>query len=486
MRFTAWLIIVVVFVMGVPLAAQQPLVAFFGAEGFGATTSGGRGGQVMIVTTLAPDGPGSLAEALATQGARTIVFEVSGVIHAVANMVYGDVTIAGQTSPGGITVRGLICDGHYDANDCDNLIIRHIRSRPARHIDGFYDIMDDALRLDGVENVIIDHVSLANAADEVAQISLARNVTVQNTIMGETVGDHAIYGGMLINYSHSQRPQDRLTIHHNLWYRITNRYPEISCEMTRNIGEDDSVESPSFCGQQPLNIEVSNNLLWDARNAIWYGDNRVGGYGQPEAGLFLLNMNWVNNLMYTAPDFTQAMLVDEFINQPQNQLYFAGNRMNLYPDYQDLQLVYCCNDFDQYHPSTLIPAATMRQVRHDFPPITYTPTEQLTQYMLENVGAFPRDPMDTRYMESLRSGVIPDVEHERAVADDALLVGFDPANPPTPPLDGDRDGMPDDWESAHGLDPNTPSHNGLDLSAEGYTNLEVYLNALAEQRVLEK
>lgn len=455
-------------------AQENRLLAFPEAQGFGAYTSGGRGGQVIYVTNLDTEGGGSLQAALDVPGPRTIVFAVSGVIDGVANIRYGDVTIAGQTSPDGITVRGMVCDGHYEANDCDNLIIRHIRSRPAGQIDQA-EVWDDGLRLDGVEDVIVDHVSLANASDEALQISLAKNVTIQNTILGETVGEHHIFGGLLINYSHSQRPQDNLSIHHNLWYRISGRLPEISCELTRNIGDDDAAENPSLCGQQPLNIEFSNNLLWDAGGPMTYNDNRDEAHGQPLAGIFVLRMNLVNNLMFVPPDFPFGMISSAYIEQPASQLYLSGNKMNLYPDYQDSEVVYCCNDFNLYHPSTETPQSVLLSSRHDFPLINYTPTENLVEYMLENVGAFPRDAMDRRYMESIRTESFPAVSRELAVENDALLtMGNTPA-----PLDNDLDGMPDEWESAHGLDPQAQDHNEATLSPEGYTNLEVYLNELA-------
>ncbi len=475
------LFLILVLLLIAPAHAQAPLPAFPGAEGFGAVATGGRGGQVITVTTLAADGPGSLAEALATPGARTIVFAVSGVIDAFATIIYGDVTIAGQTSPGGITVRGLMCDGHYDAYDCDNLIIRHLRSRPALHLGGevLDNVLDDALRLDGVENVMIDHLSLANASDEAVQISMARNVTIQNTLIAETVGDHHIYGGMLINYSHSQRPQDNLSIHHNTWYRITGRLPEISCELTRNIGDDDAEETPSFCSQQPLNIEVTSNLLYDVGGAMTYGDNSPGGYGQQEAGLFWMNLNWVDNLMMVPPDFPFGMMDDMFTRQPANRFYFAGNQMNIYPQYGDTEIVYCCNDFAEYHPNTDTPAAEMLAARHPFPPISTTPADQLVGYALGHVGAFPRDPMDRRIMAALAAGEFSTLPPDQAGAEDALTVD---AAPP-PPQDTDGDGMPDVWETTHGLDPAVPDHNGTALSPEGYTNIEVYLNALAEQRV---
>lgn len=144
-------------------ASAQTLPSFPGAEGFGAIASGGRGGQVLTVTTLAPDPAGqqvgSLNWALRQSGPRTIVFAVSGVIHAYADIVHGDVSIAGQTSPGGITVRGIVCDGHYERNACDNLVIRHLRSRPAWNepLPAGGTRLDDALRLDGVNRVMLDH-----------------------------------------------------------------------------------------------------------------------------------------------------------------------------------------------------------------------------------------------------------------------------------------------------------------------------------------
>ena len=112
---------------GLPVAAQ-PLPSFPGAEGFGAVASGGRGGQVLIVDTLAVDpggtqgsgNRGSLNWALRQSGARTIVFEVSGVINGPVQVRSGNVTIAGQTSPGGVIVRGLSCTSTQAGVRCDD------------------------------------------------------------------------------------------------------------------------------------------------------------------------------------------------------------------------------------------------------------------------------------------------------------------------------------------------------------------------------
>ena len=107
---------------------SQIIPSFPGAEGFGAETVGGRGGQVIYVTNLDPSGPGSLTEALATPGPRYILFKVSGLINAAAEVIYGDFTLAAHTSPGGVTVRGFVIDEMYDTiGTGDNMIIRHLK-----------------------------------------------------------------------------------------------------------------------------------------------------------------------------------------------------------------------------------------------------------------------------------------------------------------------------------------------------------------------
>ncbi len=472
-----------------PGAAVGGVPAFPGAEGFGAIAGGGRGGQVLYVTTLAadPDGvmPGSLNWALRQSGARTILFKVSGVISATANIVHGDVTIAGQTSPGGVIVRGLLCDGHFEQNDCNNVIVRHLRSRPAWHLDGDGLAQDDALRLDGIQNFIIDHSSFANAVDEAAQISWASQGTIQNSIFAETVGDHWEYGGMLLNYSAGHHPQDYLSIHHNLWYRLGGRLPEITCEAS---GYPDDPPDWSDCAAHPLRLELANNLLWDPGINIWY-TRYVDA--NPALGDYVVHLNWVNNFLAARSDFGFGMIAHDFLDAAGNSLYLSGNQMNLYPTYLDYELAYCCNDFPApgNNPNTDLGAATRRAERHDFPPISYTPTDQVIPYMIDQVGAFPRDPMDQRYIAAVADGQLAfAIPYSQPGANDAFDLNFDPANPPAPPPDSDADGMPDTWETEYGLDPHLPDHNGGELSVlfagvSGYTNLECYLNWLADTLV---
>ncbi len=115
--------------------AAAPL-AFPGAMGQGAAATGGRGGDVYHVTTLEDYHPktepaikGSFRHALRSiTGPRTIVFDVGGgiALRAPIEVYKNNVTIAGQTAPGGITLWGYPFEVSNAATD---VIVRHIRVR---------------------------------------------------------------------------------------------------------------------------------------------------------------------------------------------------------------------------------------------------------------------------------------------------------------------------------------------------------------------
>lgn len=453
-----------------------PLPAFPGAEGFGATATGGRGGSVVYVTNLNASGVGSLQWAIDQPGAKYILFKVSGLIDTQIHLTNGDVTIAGQTSPGGITIRGFVTDetpfqdqavrapGDY----AENWVLQHIRIRPG--LDG---PSDDGLRLRYTRNAVVDHVSIGNATDEAVEISYSHDITIQNSVMAETLGGHSFYGGVLMNYSNPANgfELNDITLHHNVFNRIEGRLPEGSRESAAAAGST-------------MNLELSNNLYWDPRFFIALGvstnivtDNRGNPYP------IYWNLNAVNNYFRVGPQFPYGMFDDQILRVAGNKLYVSGNQMSSYPGRSDYQLFYCCNDF----PSAGIPddsthRAQKLTARNPFPAITYTPTPQLVAELLGRAGAWPRDPMDRRLFASIASNTLATAAPNINPANDALLPAYTGA-PPAAPVDTDSDGMPDAWEIAKGLNPAVANQNATTLSTVGYTDLEVYLQELSARLV---
>ncbi len=149
-----------------PVEAQNQAPAFPGAVGWASGTQGGRGGQIIRVTNLNADGPGSLKAAIKSKGPRIIVFEVAGQIDlgkTTMEIKEPYLTIAGQTAPSpGIT----IIKGGIDIKSHD-VIIRHIRVRTGadgeKRMSGWE---ADAISTVGAYNVILDHNSFMWAIDE--------------------------------------------------------------------------------------------------------------------------------------------------------------------------------------------------------------------------------------------------------------------------------------------------------------------------------
>ncbi len=154
----------ILFSVSVRLRAEQDK-AFEGAMGWAASTVGGRGGAIIRVTNLHAEGPGSLAEAVATKGPRIIVFEVGGIIDLQKHsLVIKEpfLTIAGQTAPSpGITLirGGMVISAH-------DVIVRHLRVRPGEAGAA----KKSGWEADGItttsHDIIIDHCTCTWATDE--------------------------------------------------------------------------------------------------------------------------------------------------------------------------------------------------------------------------------------------------------------------------------------------------------------------------------
>lgn len=412
--------------------ALSSLPAFPGAEGYGMFATGGRGGSVYEVTTLADSGAGSLRDAV-SQSNRTIVFRVSGTIELGSNLlVSGDnLTIAGQTAPGGITLKnyGMRLDG------ADNVIIRYLRVRPG---DTGLDNQVDGIGFTnaGAKNVIFDHVSASWGIDETFSFYGLPNVTIQWSIISE-----GLYDSNHPNGPHSmggiQNGRDT-SLHHNLYISNNQRNPKF------NIAD-------WWPGQ---NTDFRNNVVYNWGEAATHGGN---------GGITLTNV--INNYYKYGPS-TDLGARSEF-------LAFAGGSPGEW--YVDGNYIYGYPSITADNWSGIASASNGIQVGVPFSsaPVTTQSAEDAYDLVLQHAGAnVPyRDDVDTRLLNEVVNGT-------GAIIDSQSEVGGWPSLPATsPPTDSDHDGMPDSWETANSLNPGDASdRNGVTPS--GYTNLEVYLNSL--------
>ena len=425
-----------------PAAGAIP--AFRGAEGFGANARGGRGGAICRVKTLARSGPGSLQACFDASGPRTVVFDVSGTIEGPLEIKHGRLTVAGQTSPRGVIVKGgIVCDNVYDPNDCNDVILRHLRLRGGA---------PDSLRLGGAHDVIVDHCSLEGAEDESIEITRSRNITVQYAMIAEPWGEHYQWGGVLINYSTDQTPLENITIHHSVWNGVAGRLPEMTCE------ENGDGKGRSNCAGRVLPIELANNVLFDVSDPIWFNrcvGNNEGNDCAAGGANFSLRLNLVGNVMMrrASADADAPFAAPVFAHRG-NAVFARDNRL-----------------FRGSAASAAGLGPGSATARHPFPPVTYTPVDALVAELAKTAGAFPRDKMDERLAGYLRVSVDARPPAWRAGRGVDRGDAFEaPSAPPLPPVtDANGDGVPDGWS------PKAPC-------APGYAPLECYLDELAEAR----
>lgn len=502
------------------LSAQDSAPAFPGAEGAARyTTTGGRGGTVYHVTTLADSGTGSLRDALGKSGTRTIVFDVAGYIDLKSDLQIknGNVTIAGQTAPApGITLR------YYTINcSADNVIIRFIRFRRSQvksTSDG-----GDAIWGRNKKNIILDHCSMSWGTDEVASFYDNRNFTMQWCTIAESLsnaghskGAHG-YGGIWGGKNAS--------FHHNFLAHLDNRVPRFNGARYNWSGYDTKKYANTVDAERV-----------DFRNCVAYNWGTGGCYGGPGGGY----VNMVNNYFKAGPGTKNKTRLTQMSaaasgNSSGAPSYLIGmySRYFIQGNYMTAAGASAANydwkgvvtDGGQGQNQTFTDAnnmfglgagATVSVKMSDAIPMEGAVTTQDAETAFAKVLAYAgaslyRDAVDARFMEEARTGTATYKGTEQKTGDgktsgnynrpgiidkinnpdgtqNSALPSFPEFESTSRPdgFDTDKDGMPDEWETLNGLDPMMPSDGKtktLDAEKGWYTNLEVYMNSLVEHIV---
>lgn len=460
---------------------KAEIPAFPGAEGGGEFTPGGRGGKVIIVNSLADDGPGTLREACETGGARIIVFNVAGIIRLSTpiHVRAPYITIAGQTAPG----DGVCVTGSSFLIDTHDVILRHMRFRRGAQDVAF---RDDAVGGNPMGNIMIDHVSASWGLDE--NMSIYRhvyerdsithkgeklptvNVTIQNSIFSEALDAYNHAFGSTIGGHNSLFTR-------NLWASNISR----NC----SVGMDGG-------------FNFVNNVVFN-----WWNRSVDGGDNKSY-------FNIINNYFKPGPITPVGEPISYRLLKPEagrdkshptqfGKAYVHGNIVEgnekVTKDNWDggVQLA------EEFKLTDYI-----KDIRVDKPfdmpmqTANIMDAKKVFSTVLANAGAtFPkRDAVDTRVVKTVITGKpiyvenaplfvpkyvkrrLPVDSYKKGIITDPRQVGGLPEYKGQPVLDSDKDGMPDAWEKANGLNPNDPSDAVKDCNGDGYTNIEKYINGM--------
>ncbi len=460
-------------VKGAVYSFQVNRLSFPTAEGYGRFARGGRGGYVYHVTNLNDSGEGSLRYGLETlKGARTIVFDVGGVISLNSVLCIpedgGDVYVAGQTAPGdGITLINYT----FGAMGSKDVVIRDIRTRVG-------DVSGKSMGgmgLGSCNNSIIDHCSVSWGTDEGFSSRSAANITFQWSIIAESLNNSVHYNAD--DRTDVERHAFAASIsgytgsfHHNLLIHNTGRNWSLAGAM-----EQDAV---TYGGQ----LDIRNNVVYNWKDRTTDGGAR--------------RVNFVNNYYKAGPVSNTDMHIvsidgNELNTSDMQKMYVSGNIMT---DINGNQLLRATDD--AWAMGKAISGgknSTEADVRSDTPFFeSYVNTqsaEDAYNSVITSAGANKPgfDYIDSRYLKEVKNGTYTytgSKDNLQGIIDSQTDVGGYPDSSTfkggTAPKDTDQDGMPDAWESEHGLNPNNASDGAVvSLSADDYTNLEMYLNELA-------
>lgn len=514
--------------MSAAALAQAP--AFPGAEGHGRYVTGGRGGKVVHVTNLNDSGTGSFREAVMS-GNRIIVFDVAGVIALKSDLKFADnITILGQTAPSpGITLR------YYTVQPGNNNIIRFLRIRRGQE----KNINDgaDATWQRNKTGIIFDHCSFSWSIDEVASFYDNNNFTMQWCTVAESLtnpghskGAHGyggIWGGKLASF------------HHNFVGHLMNRGPRFNGARYGWTGYTSNKDYDTYKWENPVqaeNVDFRNGVMYNAQGTCYGGPgggqiNIVNNYYKagPSQGLkgttlnglkvdvsngkergnqeriTLITVSTSSNSDKDHPEFYE-MTSRYFING--NTTETTKESVTKNKDWKGVSYdkgtytyngeIYSADKKNLYGDAVehkTINGVSCVKIKMDAPAptgevTTHSAAESFSKVLSYSGASLYRDEIDARYMEEAKTGTAkykgsitksPGIIDKVADVNGYTEANFGTASRPAD-FDTDKDGIPDAWELANGLNPNDGS-DALTYSLDGkgyYTNVEVYANSLVE------
>ena len=509
--------------------AQAP--AFPGAEGHGRYVTGGRGGKVIHVTNLNDKGTGSFRAAVTGNSKKIIVFDVAGVIPLASDLSIGaNTTILGQTAPSpGITLR------YYTVQPEDNCIIRFIRLRRGQE----KDINDDADATwqRNKTGIIFDHCSFSWSIDEVASFYDNNNFTMQWCTVAESLtnpghskGAHGyggIWGGKLASF------------HHNFVGHLMNRGPRFNGARYGWTGYTSNKEYDTYKWENPVqaeNVDFRNCVMYNAQGTCYGGPgggqiNIVNNYYKagPSQSLKSKTLNGIKVSVSSGKERgSQNRITQVTVSSSRNsdkkhpefyemtsRYFISGNTtettkgtVTKNQDWKGVEYdkgTYTYNgerysaDKKNFYGDAVahqtIDGVSCVKIKMDNPAptgevTTHSAAEAFSKVLAYGGASLYRDEIDARYMEEAKTGtaqykgsitqspgIIDKVSDVNGYTESSFGTASRPAD-----FDTDKDGIPDAWELANGLNPNDDS-DALTYSLDGkgyYTNVEVYANSLVE------
>ena len=415
--------------------AQTPIPSFPGAVGLGGTTTGActlsgtthTGGTVYHVTNLNDSGAGSFRTGVAT-GGSIIVFDVGGSIQLLSDVsATSNLTIEGQTAPGGIQIFGAETSFYGRSN----IICRYVHFRDGT-LDTNYpgsssvNSHTNAVSLGDTANVIMDHCSFEFAAYNNVDSVGAVNITYQNCIFADPIAEQRF------NCHFETGP---VTFIGNLWANAHGRSP---------LGK--------------ANLQFIDNVVYNYGYAMDTGNS---------SGVFTWDV--LNNLFIAGPSTTSAG--DAYYQVDSNQsAYATGNYLDG-----------SANGTLNASPDNTVNGATVLASPWNSTSESLATLSATAAYfnVVSNAGPVPRDPVDSQVIGNVLSLGTSGMFWTTQVSTGLGNSGYGVIVGGTPLPDSDASGMPDDWKSAMGLSLTNPSIGGV-TSSTGYTNLENYLNWKAQ------